>query len=150
MSITCFISSILSPCFPPGFHIFLFLSLLPFYSLSEYGAPFPSETAFVFENSVLRVTLEQDEYPSRLVCRACKPTSWLELWLFPARLLKQNVWRWCDVSVCLTCPESTKQNLRIFTLYYFASGSPNCHCTVVCPIRFDLHTDGKWIWFNFL
>ena len=85
--------------FLPAFHTFLFLSLLPFCSLSEYGAPFRSETVSVFENSVLRVTLEQDEYPSRLVCWASKPTSWLELWLFPARLLNSEcmtmMWRFC-------------------------------------------------------
>lgn len=85
--------------FPSSFPHFFFLPLLPFCSLSVYGAPLRSETAFVFENSVLRVTLEQDEYPSRLVCRTCKPTSWLELWLFPARLLNSEcmtmMWRFC-------------------------------------------------------
>jgi hypothetical protein len=62
----------------------------------------------------------------------------------------QNVWRWCDVSVCLTCLESTKQNLCIFILYYFAPGSSYCHCIVARTVRFDFHTDGKWIWFNLI
>jgi hypothetical protein len=60
----------------------------------------------------------------------------------------QNVWRWCDVSVCLTCLESTKQNLCIFSLYYFAPGSTYCHCIVVGPIRFSYHANGKRIRFN--
>jgi hypothetical protein len=67
---------------------------------------------------------------------------------YPPASSTQNVWRWCDVSVCLTCLESTKQNVSIFTLYYFDPGSPYCHCTVASPVRFDFHTDGKRIWFN--
>ena len=101
------------------------------------GRTFSLRDRFCIWEHCITYDVEQDEYPSRLVCQACKPTSWLELWLFPARLFNSEymtmTWRFCVFNL----PRVNKtEPLYFYSLLLCPGITPlPLYSHVSCPFR---------------